>query len=75
MGIARTMRLFLKLAVSVVFIIVLIWYIGGFGEILKLIVNADHFITLSAFLLITLDRVLMSFKWNILLRSKGVYIP
>lgn len=54
---------------------VIIWNVDGLDEVWGSIVRADPVYLLLAFLVLTLDRFLMSYKWLVLLRSRGLGLP
>lgn len=45
------------------------------GEMWELFVASNKWYILIAFLLGVVDRVLMAFKWNVLLKAQGIHIP
>ena len=65
----------LQLLISVVLLAAILWYADALGEIAALVMNAaPHFLVL-ALLVMTLDRLLMTFKWILLLESRGLTLP
>jgi uncharacterized protein (TIRG00374 family) len=69
------MKLFIKLLISAVLIGLLIWYMGGISEIVMVIGGANPIFFVFAFIIITLDRALMVYKWKLLLRSRDQHLP
>jgi uncharacterized membrane protein YbhN (UPF0104 family) len=62
----------LRFALSLALLAAVVWYAGGLGAILRPISTADPVWVVVAFTVVTLDRLLMTFKWTRLLRSQGV---
>jgi uncharacterized protein (TIRG00374 family) len=62
----------LKVAISILLLAAIVWQLEAVGEIAALVRNAaPHFLVL-ALIIMTLDRLLMSFKWILLLESRGL---
>jgi uncharacterized protein (TIRG00374 family) len=68
-------KLVLKFAVTLIFPSLIIWLLGGVGEIGSLMDNIDLRFVVPIILIITLDRALMTYKWARLLRSRGLNLP
>lgn len=69
------MKFLLKVAISLTLIGVIVWQLGDLGEVGELMVRIDPLYVLLIIIVGTLDRVLMTFKWTQLLRSRGVLLP
>lgn len=69
------MKLLFKLIVTVILLGIIIWYLGGLGEVTSLMANIDPRYILLILLVNTADRALMTFKWARLLRGRGVHLP
>ncbi len=69
------MKLLTKVFTTILLVSVIVWYLGGLGEIGSLMAGADPFYVILGFIVITFDRALMTFKWSYLLRSRGVDLP
>ncbi|HEY8519463.1 MAG TPA: lysylphosphatidylglycerol synthase transmembrane domain-containing protein [Gammaproteobacteria bacterium] len=63
------------MTVSVALAAVIVYNVDGLEEVWGSIVRADPVYLLLAFLVLTLDRFLMSYKWLVLLRSRGLGLP
>lgn len=64
-----------KIGVSLVLLAVILWQLETVGEIGELLANAAPHLLLLALVVMTLDRLLMSFKWILLLASRGLRLP
>src|SRR5690606_30666308 len=53
----------------------ILWYADALGEIAALVMNAVPHILALALVVMTLDRLLMTFKWTLLLESRGLTLP
>ena len=67
-------QLVLKISISLG-LIALVLYFVDFQEMLTLIQHADLRFLLAEMGIILLDRVLMAYKWNLLLRAVGIQLP
>ena len=65
------LRVCFKLAISITLLAVILWQVGGIKDVGAVMSRADLKITILTLLVITLDRVLMTYKWIFLLRSQG----
>jgi glycosyltransferase 2 family protein len=65
----------LKLAGSMILVGIIVWKLGGVGEVGSVLERIDPFYVFLVILVFMADRVLMTFKWVRLLRSKGIRIP
>lgn len=65
----------MQLLISVVLLAAILWYADALREIAVLLANAaPHFLVL-ALLVMTFDRLLMTFKWVLLLDARGAGLP
>ena len=69
------MRVSLKLAVSLSLIAIILWKIGGLGEVLAVLSRIHPLYVVLILLVNTLDRGLMTYKWARLLQGRGVTLP
>ena len=69
------MKRFLKLAATLALVAVVLWIVGDPRAIAKLFAQMDGRYVLVAAAVATIDRVLMTFKWGLLLRAKGMTLP
>ena len=69
------MKLALKLAFTVIIVAAIIWQLGNPHELGQLLVRIDPAYVLLILALFTLDRALMTYKWGLLLRSRGQQLP
>lgn len=67
--------LILKLVFSLGLLSLVIWWLGGLGEIGNLMVKINIWFVVLILVVNTLDRALMTFKWSNLLGSRGVRLP
>jgi uncharacterized protein (TIRG00374 family) len=65
----------LKIGVSVALLAAILWQLDALGDIGKLFAQAAPAFVVLAFVVITVDRLLMTFKWLTLLKSRGVHLP
>jgi uncharacterized protein (TIRG00374 family) len=65
----------LRLTAAALLLGAIVWYLGGVGGIAAAIAGANGALLVAAFLVITADRVLMTFKWTLLLRAQDVTMP
>jgi uncharacterized protein (TIRG00374 family) len=69
------LKTFLKIAVTVVILVVIVWQLGGLGQVGLLLAGISLVYVLFIFAVHTLDRALMTFKWGVLLKSRGINLP
>src|SRR5919106_1528669 len=69
------MKFLLKLVITCVLVVLIIWYLGGLEETIAVISQADLRYLLAGVLVLTLDRILMTYKWSLLLQSRGLQLP
>ncbi len=69
------MKLLPRLIISCLLVALIIWYLGGLEEIIAIISQTDLRYLLAGALVLTLDRILMAYKWSLLLHSRGLQLP
>ncbi|MCC6682538.1 MAG: flippase-like domain-containing protein [Phycisphaeraceae bacterium] len=69
------MKLFIKLMISAVLLGVLVWMMGGVRPLLAQMAELDPWYALATVAVITADRVLMTYKWGLLLNSLDQRLP
>jgi len=79
MNVARdkglSIGLIVRLAISLVLIACIIWWLGGPGKILAIVKRIDLALATLVIIVFMLDRALMTFKWLLLLQARGIYSP
>jgi uncharacterized protein (TIRG00374 family) len=65
----------LKLSVTTILIGVIVWQLGGVTDVIGLMARMNPGYIAVFLLLYTADRALMTFKWVMLLRSRGMDLP
>src|SRR6266480_5767433 len=65
--------LFVRLAISLVLLACIVWWLGGLGKIVANVERIDLGLAGLVIIVLMLDRVLMTFKWLLLLRARGIY--
>lgn len=68
------MKSALKVAVSVILLAVIFYTLGGVKEVCRVISSMNLLYVVPILLVSTLDRVLMTYKWTLLLRSRGLHL-
>ena len=63
---------FARLAISVMLIALLVWWLGGFGKIGAIMSRISFRFVMLVLIICTLDRALMTFKWIRLLEARGI---
>jgi glycosyltransferase 2 family protein len=69
------MKLWLRIALSIVLVVLLFTYVVDAGEVVHILQRFDTRYLLLAIVVVTFDRVLMTFKWTLLLRAQGYRLP
>jgi len=69
------MKLWLRVALSILFVALLFTYVVDAREVVHILQRFDPSYLVLALLVVTLDRVLMTFKWTLLLRAQGYRLP
>lgn len=68
-------RFLVRLALSLALIAGLLIYVIDPGEMLRILKDFDPTYLAFALLVVTLDRVLMTYKWTVLLKAQGYRLP
>jgi glycosyltransferase 2 family protein len=63
----------LRLAISLVLIACIVWWLGGPGKILAIVRRVDLRLAALVIIVFMLDRALMTFKWLLLLRARDIH--
>jgi uncharacterized protein (TIRG00374 family) len=69
------MKFWLRIALSVALVVLLFTYVVDAREVGHILQRFDAGYLLLAIVVVTLDRVLMTFKWTLLLRAQGYRLP
>jgi len=69
------MKLWLRIALSIALVVVLFTYVVDGREVLSILHRFETKYLLLAIIVVTLNRVLMTFKWTLLLRAQGYRLP
>ncbi|HKU15186.1 MAG TPA: lysylphosphatidylglycerol synthase transmembrane domain-containing protein [Steroidobacteraceae bacterium] len=69
------MKFWLRIALSIVLVVLLFTYVVDAREVVHILQRFDPAYLLLAIAVVTLDRVLMTFKWTLLLRAQGYRLP
>lgn len=73
----RRLGIFVRAGISVALLGLMLWYLDAGGEVLELFSGAAPHLFAAAFVVLTLDRLLMTYKWIVLLKARrqrlGVY--
>jgi uncharacterized protein (TIRG00374 family) len=69
------MKLWLRIALSIALVVVLFTYVVDGREVLGILHRFETKYLVLAIVVVTLDRVLMTFKWTLLLRAQGYRLP
>ncbi len=69
------MKLILKILISALLLGVLVWLMGGVRPLLEQMADLDPWYALAAAAVVTVDRVLMTYKWLLLLNSLDQKLP
>jgi glycosyltransferase 2 family protein len=64
-----------KITISVLLLTVILWQLDAIADIGRVLAGAVPELLVLALLVMTADRVLMSFKWILLLQSRGLRLP
>ena len=62
-----------RLAISVILVALLVWWLGGFGKIGAIMSRISFRFAILVLVICTLDRALMTFKWIRLLEARGMH--
>ena len=69
------MKLWLRITLSIALVVVLFTYVVDGREVLGILHRFETKYLVLAIIVVTLDRVLMTFKWTLLLRAQGYRLP
>jgi uncharacterized protein (TIRG00374 family) len=69
------MKFWLRITLSIALVLLLFTYVVDGREVLSILHRFETKYLLLAIVVITLDRVLMTFKWTLLLRAQGYRLP
>ena len=69
------MKFWLRTALSIALVVLLFTYVVDAREVVRILQRFDATYLLLAIVVVTLDRVLMTFKWTLLLRAQGYKLP
>jgi uncharacterized protein (TIRG00374 family) len=69
------MKLFLKAAVTITLFVLILWKLGGVSELGRMIMTPNPIYLLLVFGVNTIDRAIMTFKWKLLLKGRGIFLP
>ena len=75
MSAASTHRFPWRIALSILLIVALFVYVVDAREMLRILSDFQPSFLILAVLAVTLDRVLMTYKWTLLLRAQGYRLP
>jgi uncharacterized protein (TIRG00374 family) len=68
-------KFWLRIALSIVLVVVLFTYVVDVHEVLHILHRFGAGYLLLGIVVVTLDRILMTFKWTLLLRAQGYRLP
>jgi glycosyltransferase 2 family protein len=69
------MKFWLRIALSIALVVLLFTYVVDAREVVHILQRFDATWLLLAIVVVTLDRILMTFKWTLLLRAQGYRLP
>jgi uncharacterized protein (TIRG00374 family) len=69
------MKFWLRTALSIVLVVLLFTYVVDAREVVHILQRFDAPYLALAIVVVTLDRMLMTFKWTLLLRAQGYRLP
>lgn len=69
------MKFWLRTALSIVLVVLLFTYVVDAREVVHILQRFDAPYLVLAIVVVTLDRMLMTFKWTLLLRAQGYRLP
>jgi glycosyltransferase 2 family protein len=70
----RPLGTFLKLFVTIAALSLIIWKLGGTGEVAHNLIRISPAFVLMTLAAITIDRLVMTYKWTLLLRSQDINV-
>lgn len=71
----QPLKLVVRIALTLLILGALLWKLGGIGEVAKWIAGLKFSYILLVLLVMTLDRLLMTYKWTRLLVARGIRLP
>ena len=71
-NIRRLLTTFARLAISLMLIVLLVWWLGGSGKVSAVMSRTSFRFAALVLIICTLDRALMTFKWIRLLEARGI---
>ena len=69
------MKLWLRIALSIALVVLLLTYVVDVREVAHILQRFDAGYLLLGIVVVTIDRILMTFKWTLLLRAQGYRLP
>jgi uncharacterized protein (TIRG00374 family) len=69
------MKFWLRIALSIALVVLLFTYVVDAREVGRILQRFDAGYLLLAIAVVTIDRILMTFKWTLLLRAQGYRLP
>lgn len=69
------MKFWLKLGLSIALLVVLFTYVVDGREVVRIVRDFHPGYLLLALFVVTIDRLLMAYKWTVLLRAQGYRLP
>lgn len=69
------MKFWLRIGLSIALVVLLFTYVVDAREVAGILQRFDARYLMLAILVVTIDRVLMTFKWTLLLRAQGYRLP
>jgi glycosyltransferase 2 family protein len=71
----QRLKFFLRLILTLLLIGGIVWYLEDLTKLSRLITNLSPVYLVLIYIVSTLDRAFMTFKWSLLLRSRGLSLP
>ena len=69
------MKFWLRTTLSIILVVLLFTYVVDAREVVHILQRFDTTYLVFAIVVVTLDRMLMTFKWTLLLRAQGYRLP
>jgi uncharacterized protein (TIRG00374 family) len=69
------MKFWVRTTLSILLVVLLFTYVVDAREVVQILQRFDASYLLLAIVVVTLDRVLMTYKWTLLLRAQGYRLP
>jgi uncharacterized protein (TIRG00374 family) len=64
-----------RVALSIALVVALLVYVVDAGEMMRIVRDFDPFYLALALIAVTADRMLMTYKWTVLLKAQGYRLP